>query len=108
MSGPLLTAFSPVDVLRYWAIERPDKLAYVFLPEFGGTEIAFTFADLDRRVSGAARQIAARAAPGERSVLLFPAGLDFIVAFFACLRAGVIAVPMMVPRRGRSRDSSAA
>jgi acyl-CoA synthetase (AMP-forming)/AMP-acid ligase II len=34
--------------------------------------------------------------------------LDFIIAFFACLLAGVIAVPMMVPRRASSRDASAA
>jgi acyl-CoA synthetase (AMP-forming)/AMP-acid ligase II len=34
--------------------------------------------------------------------------LDFLVAFFACLLARVIAVPMMVPRRASSRDASAA
>jgi acyl-CoA synthetase (AMP-forming)/AMP-acid ligase II len=39
---------------------------------------------------------------------VFPAGLDFIVALFGCLIAGVIAVPMMVPRRTSSQDSSAA
>jgi acyl-CoA synthetase (AMP-forming)/AMP-acid ligase II len=40
--------------------------------------------------------------------LLFPPGLDFIVAFFGCLLAGVIAVPMMIPRRNSSRDASMA
>jgi len=30
---------------------------------------------------------------------MFPAGLDFIVAFFGCLGAGVIAVPIMQPGR---------
>ena len=34
-------------------------------------------------------------------------GLEFVVAFFGCLIARVIAVPMMVPRRQSARDSSA-
>ncbi len=38
---------------------------------------------------------------------MFPPGLDFIVAFFGCLIAGMIAVPMMPPRRLGARDSSA-
>ena len=46
--------------------------------------------------------------PGDRATLLFPPGLDFVVAFFGCLVAGVIAVPLMVPRRTAARDSSAA
>jgi acyl-CoA synthetase (AMP-forming)/AMP-acid ligase II len=41
-------------------------------------------------------------------LLLFPPGLDFIVAFFGCLIAGVVAVPLMVPRRAAARDASAA
>ena len=38
---------------------------------------------------------------------MFPPGLDFIVAFFGCLIAGTIAVPMMPPRRLGARNSSA-
>src|SRR6202011_5427370 len=41
-------------------------------------------------------------------MLVFPPGLEFIVAFFGCLIARVIAVPMMMPRRNSARDSSAA
>ena len=35
-------------------------------------------------------------------MLLYPAGLEFIAAFFGCLYAGVIAVPVYPPRRTRS------
>jgi acyl-CoA synthetase (AMP-forming)/AMP-acid ligase II len=38
---------------------------------------------------------------------MFGPGLDFIIAYFGCLLAGVIAVPMMLPRRNSSLDSSA-
>ena len=39
---------------------------------------------------------------GERALLLYPPGLDFITAFFGCLYGGVIAVPVYPPRRNRS------
>ena len=56
----------------------------------------------------ARRGLRAVARPGERALLVFPPGLEFIVAFFGCLIAGVIAVPMMMPRRQSARDASAA
>jgi amino acid adenylation domain-containing protein len=34
-------------------------------------------------------------------LLLYPQGLDYIAAFFACLYAGVVAVPTYPPRRNR-------
>lgn len=38
-------------------------------------------------------------AAGARALLLYPPGLEFVVAFFACLRAGLAAVPAPLPRR---------
>ena len=38
---------------------------------------------------------------GDRVLLVYPPSLDFIVAFLACLRAGVIAVPVFPPHPGR-------
>jgi acyl-CoA synthetase (AMP-forming)/AMP-acid ligase II len=35
---------------------------------------------------------------GERALLLYPPGLDFIPAFFGCLYAGVVAVPAYPPQ----------
>jgi len=34
---------------------------------------------------------------GTRAVLLYPQSIEFIVAFFACLRAGITAVPLSLP-----------
>src|SRR5262245_66560472 len=45
---------------------------------------------------------------GERALLLYPAGLEFIAAFFGCLYAGVVAVPAYPPRRNRSLSRSEA
>ena len=99
---------SLVDVLARRAAERPDAKAFVFVPERGGAHIHLTFAELHRRARAVAARLAHRTVRGDRAVLLFPPGLEFIVAFFGCLAAGVIAVPLMVPRRTAARDSSAA
>jgi acyl-CoA synthetase (AMP-forming)/AMP-acid ligase II len=97
---------SMVDLLSRRAAEQPDDRAYIFLSEKGTEEAELTFAELNRRAGVVAAHLARRLGKGERALLMFPPGLDFIVAFFGCLVAGVIAVPIMPPRRTSTRDSS--
>ena len=99
---------SLADVLRHRAETQPDERAYLLLSERGGEEAVLSFAELERRACLVAAQLSARLRKGDRALLVFPAGLDFMVAFFGCLVAGMIAVPMMVPRRASTQDSSAA
>ncbi len=99
---------SPVDLLRRRAAQQPNDPAYIFLPDRGAERFSLSFAELYAHAQAVAVSLAERGKKGDRAVLLFSPGLDFIVAFFACLLAGVIAVPMMVPRRASSRDASAA
>jgi acyl-CoA synthetase (AMP-forming)/AMP-acid ligase II/acyl carrier protein len=97
------------EVLRRRAVERPNQTAFTFLPDCGersvGGEVRWTYADLDRRASAVAAALSRRAAAGDRAVLVFPPGLDFIAAFFGCLYAGVLPVPATYPkpRRASSR-----
>ena len=93
-----------VDVLRRRAAVMPDRAAYLYLAN--GDEItgSLTYAQLDQR----ARTIAAalqqrRLPPGERALVLFPEGLEFVSAFFGCLYAGVTAMPAPFPGTMRSR-----
>jgi acyl-CoA synthetase (AMP-forming)/AMP-acid ligase II len=103
------TEFSSlVDVLRHRAAEQPNDPAYIFLPDRGAERLSLSFAELYAEARLVAASLAERGKKGDRAILLFSPGLDFIVAFFACLLAGVIAVPLMVPRRASSRDASAA
>jgi len=95
-------------VLRLRATEQPEGRAYVFLSERGHEESVLTFADLDRRARSLAVRLQSKARPGDRALLLFPTGPDFIIAFFGCVLAGIIAVPIMIPRRASSRDVAAA
>ena len=99
---------SLVDVLRRRSAEQPNDPAYIFLPDRGTERISLSFAELYARAREIAWRLAQRGQRGDRAVLLFSPGVDFIVAFFGCLLAGMIAVPMMVPRRASSRDASAA
>lgn len=111
-ADPVLTGraalSSLADLLRYRAASQPDNSAYIVLSDRGREEAAVTFSELERRAAVLARRIVARAAPGERALLLCPTGIDFMIGLFGCVLAGVIAVPMMLPRRQSSRDSSAA
>jgi acyl-CoA synthetase (AMP-forming)/AMP-acid ligase II len=97
---------SLVDLLRHRATEQPDDRAYIFLSDQGQEESVLTFAELNRRATNVAARLS-HSQIGDRALLLFGPGLDFVVAYFGCLLAGVIAVPMMLPRRNSSLDSSA-
>ncbi|MDJ0595861.1 MAG: AMP-binding protein [Pleurocapsa sp. MO_226.B13] len=88
-----------LDILSYRGQSQPDRQAYIFLQN-GETESgSLTYGELDRQ----ARAIAARLQSwqGERALLLYPSGLELIKAFFGCLYAGVVAVPVYPPRRNQ-------
>src|SRR5256885_2063065 len=68
---PSLTA-----LLRHRAAMQPEDRAYVALSDRGQEDSTVTFAELDDRAMALARQIARRALPGERALLLFPMGIE--------------------------------
>nr|VFK64743.1 MAG: Acyl transferase domain-containing protein [Candidatus Kentron sp. UNK]VFK71219.1 MAG: Acyl transferase domain-containing protein [Candidatus Kentron sp. UNK] len=91
-----------VELLRHRAQVQPDKTAYTFLKDGEIEEASVTYAQLDRRARAIAAQLQSISAPGERALLLYHAGLEFIAAFFGCLYAGVVAVPTYPPKRNRA------
>jgi acyl-CoA synthetase (AMP-forming)/AMP-acid ligase II len=98
---------SLVTLLAHRAESQPDDRAYIFLSDRGAEEAALTFCQLHDAAQALAARLTKIAKPGDRAILVFPPGLEFLIAFFGCLIARVIAVPMMVPRRQSARDSSA-
>ena len=92
---------SLIDILQWRALHQPDSLAYAFLRDGEVEEARLTYAELDLRVRALAARLLAEAPPGARALLLYPPGLDFVIAFWACLAAGVIAVPAYPPGRLR-------
>jgi amino acid adenylation domain-containing protein len=93
-----------VDLLRSRSGEHPERPAYVFLQDGEEETERRTYGDLDARARALAVRLRERgAAPGDRVLLLFPPGLDFIDAFLGCLYAGAVAVPCYPPRPGREQ-----
>ena len=99
------TGFVPetvIDLLRYRADHQSVRQAYAFLEDGKEPKSSVDYDGLDRR----ARDVAARlqalgVTPGERILLLYPPGLEYVAAFLGCLYAGVVAVPAYPPRLNR-------
>jgi len=89
-----------VDVLLQHAIDRPDATAYVFLRD-DGSEEALTFAQLTRRAQAIGAQLQELTCVGERAILLYQPGLDFIEGILACFFARLVAVPVSPLRNAR-------
>ena len=83
-----------VDILRWRAENQPDKIIYNFMA--GGDEITerYTYAEMDKNVRTIAAFLQSQGHKGDRVMLLFPPGLNFIASYFACLYAGMIAIPL--------------
>jgi polyketide synthase 12/epothilone polyketide synthase D len=81
------------------ATERADQLAVRFLHdgEVGGRVTELTFAAFRREALRVASALQEFLRPGDRALLLYEGGLEFITAFYGCLYAGVIAVPSYPP-----------
>jgi 8-amino-7-oxononanoate synthase len=91
-----------VQLVQYRAQTEPHESAFIYLANGVDDEIIMTNADLDRQARRIAAWLQDRNMFGQRVLLLYPPGLDFITAYFGCLYAGAIAVPVYPPRRNRS------
>ncbi|GAC1671278.1 MAG: hypothetical protein PVS3B1_10540 [Ktedonobacteraceae bacterium] len=70
-------------------------------------EDTYTCAELDRRARMIGASLQGLLQRGARALLIYPSGLDFIAAFFGCLYAGVVAVPVYPPSTVRNDRSLA-
>ena len=91
-----------VELLRYRAAHQPSQLAFTFLQDGETEDSSLTYRELDRLSRAIASQLQALGVSGERALLLYPPGLDYLAAFFGCLYAGVVAVPAYPPRNQRN------
>jgi len=92
MSAPLLAG-----VLKSRALQQPQDIAFRFLEDGEHESRVLTYQALHaeaRRVAALLRGVAAR---GDRVMLVYAPGPDFVVAFHACLLAGLVAVPCPPP-----------
>ena len=99
---PDITVSSLVELLQQRAASAPDCVAYRFLGDGETGESSITYGELNLRARAIAASLQETGACGERTLLLYPAGLAYVEAFFGCLYAGVIAVPAPLPRLNRN------
>ena len=91
-----------VELLQHRALHQGDDTGFRFLVDGERELVEWTYADLDRKARVIAASLQSMDLEGERALLLYPSGLDFVAAFFGCLYAGVTAVPAYPPRRNRN------
>ncbi|MEY2855828.1 MAG: hypothetical protein RLZZ74_137, partial [Cyanobacteriota bacterium] len=93
-----------IERLQEQESTQPHKRAFTFLAD-GETEIdSLTYQQLNEKAKAIAFVLQSHHAQGQRALLLFQPGLDFITAFLGCLYAGVVAVPVYPPRANRSLE----
>ena len=84
------------DILAYRNTHNPESLAYRFLGPDEQEEL-LTSGELFVEVAKLANLLLEYAKPGDRVILAAQPGLEYVIGFFACLRAGMIAVPVFPP-----------
>jgi thioester reductase-like protein len=79
--------------------EHPHKLLYSFIDLNGNPIESYTYASFLRRTKAIAGHLLkqGRFAAQDRVLLAYPPGLEMICAFFGCVRAGLIPVPVYPP-----------
>jgi iturin family lipopeptide synthetase A len=90
-------------VLEHWARTQPDRVLFRFV--ISDEQIQeITYREFHQRALRMVPQLLSKARSGDRIALLYPPGAPYITAFFACLLAGVIALPCYPPRNARQAE----
>jgi amino acid adenylation domain-containing protein len=90
-----------IDVVRERAGRLGERCAFTFLGDGENVSERLSYAAVDAKARSVAAELQERGAAGERVLLLYPPGLDFVTAFLGCLYAGAVAVPAYPPSPGR-------
>ncbi|MGE7828258.1 SDR family NAD(P)-dependent oxidoreductase [Paenibacillus sp. NPDC093718] len=86
------------ELMDAWAKRSPSERALVFLENGEDETAVLSYSDLHERAKVIARHLKDRGLNGERIMLLFPSGADYVAALLGCIYSGAIAVPAYPPR----------
>lgn len=93
-----------VELVRFRARVTPDAFAWIYLKDGAHDGITLTYSELEHQARRLAGVISQHARPGDRALINHQPGLDYIISFFGCLFAGVVAVPVYPPRFNTKMD----
>jgi acyl-CoA synthetase (AMP-forming)/AMP-acid ligase II len=90
---------SILDQLDSLGDEQPHKLLYSYLDLNGNSLESYSYASFLQRTKAIAGHLREKGsfALEDRLLLAYPPGLEMICAFFGCVRAGLIPVPVYPP-----------
>ncbi|WP_164101786.1 AMP-binding protein [Candidatus Laterigemmans baculatus] len=91
------------DIIDYWDQLHAGHPALIFLDDEQGERVT-TYGELKRQAIALAAELREVCQPGDRAILIFPPGKEFVTAFLGCLYAGVLAVPATEPKPRRPND----
>lgn len=103
-SFPLVGPANVVDAIRFHSAHASRRKAITFLTDGEGKKHEVDFSQIDRMSQSVAAYLMGRCGMGDRVLLLYPPGIDYVAAFLGCLYAARIPVPVYPPRRNRSLD----
>ncbi|MGE2833542.1 fatty acyl-AMP ligase [Mycobacterium sp. SMC-4] len=91
-AGVTLTSFLDRNVEMF-----ADEPAYRYLDFDHDTTVELTWKAMGARLRAIGGRLQHLTRPGDRVAILAPQGVDYVVAFFAAIHAGTIAVPLFAP-----------
>lgn len=96
-SGPNESLNSISEIIQYRALNEPDKEAFTYLLDGDDNVLSWTYLDLKNAIAHVALELDGNVNKGDRVLLLFEPGLQFIAAYLATISSGAIAVPCHPP-----------
>ncbi|MBX2799625.1 MAG: AMP-binding protein [Myxococcales bacterium] len=86
------------EVLRWRAEQQPDRVGFTFLEGGEGNGVDWTYGALYRRSGRVAGWLQQQGVTrGDRVLVMFHEGLEYLAALFGCMRIGALAVPVHAP-----------
>lgn len=98
-----LTTF--VELCRWQAERQPDQPAFSHLSDDGKSERHLSYSQWDQRIRAIAAVLGENGKPGDRVLIVHQPGIEYVASLFACMYAGMVAVPVYPPDLFRLRQT---
>lgn len=85
------------QILADRALSMGDKELYHYIPPRSNVAQTLTYGELHIQSCQIATVLKEKKLSGKNALLMYPPGLDFIKAFFGCMRGNVSSIPMYIP-----------
>ena len=95
---------SMIDLLSHKAMIHPEKVVYTFLSNDNQDETNITYQELHMYAKQLAAYLQHLGLEGQRALLMYPSGIDYVKAFLGCIYANVTPVPVYPPGLSRNME----